>query len=57
MSTRVPHVDYSATVLDACKMMNRGGSSGVVVFQAGQPMGLLTDRVLLRNFFVMNKQT
>jgi hypothetical protein len=29
----------------------------VVVFQAGQPMGLLTDRVLLQNFFVMNKQT
>jgi len=26
------------------------------VFQAGQPMGLLTDRVLLRNFFVMNKR-
>jgi signal-transduction protein with cAMP-binding, CBS, and nucleotidyltransferase domain len=56
MTTKVPQVNYSATVLDACTIMNDGGSSGAVVFQTGQPMGLLTDRVLLRNFFAMNKQ-
>jgi CBS domain-containing protein/predicted RNA-binding Zn-ribbon protein involved in translation (DUF1610 family) len=54
MTTKVLKVNPSDTVLDACIMMNREKSSGAVVFQGDQPMGLLTDRTLLRFFVPLN---
>jgi CBS domain-containing protein len=58
MTRNVPHIDVSASVLDASKVVNRGHKrwSGVVVFQSGRPVGMLTDRVLLRRFIDLNKK-
>jgi|SRR5208282_54115 len=56
MSTDVVKVSVSATVLDACKIMNSKGVSGVAVFQADKPIGMLTDRTLLRRFIPLNKR-
>jgi signal-transduction protein with cAMP-binding, CBS, and nucleotidyltransferase domain len=36
--------------------MNRDRSSGVVIFQGRKVMGIVTDRVLLRNFLPLNKR-
>jgi signal-transduction protein with cAMP-binding, CBS, and nucleotidyltransferase domain len=56
MSTNVVKVEVSATVLDACKIMNSKGASGVAVFQGDKPIGMLTDRTLLRRFIPLNKR-
>jgi signal-transduction protein with cAMP-binding, CBS, and nucleotidyltransferase domain len=57
MTTNVPHVNSSATVLEAAEAMNQGGWSGVaVVDDASKVVGLVTARRLLREFFAMNKK-
>jgi signal-transduction protein with cAMP-binding, CBS, and nucleotidyltransferase domain len=56
MSTEVPRVNSSATVLEACTIMNKERFSGVVVFQEDKAVGMLTDRALLRNFVPLNKR-
>jgi predicted transcriptional regulator/ribosomal protein S27AE len=56
MSTDVARVSVSATVLDACKIMNSKGVSGVAVFQEDKLIGMLTDRTLLRSFIPLNKR-
>jgi predicted transcriptional regulator len=56
MSTNVVKVDVSATVLDACKIMNAKGVAGVAVFQGDKPVGMFTDRGLLRRFVPLNKR-
>jgi CBS domain-containing protein/predicted RNA-binding Zn-ribbon protein involved in translation (DUF1610 family) len=56
MTTKVLRVNPSDTVLDVCTLMNRERSSGAVVFQGGQSMGLLTDRALLRSFIPLNRR-
>ena len=56
MSTNVVKVEVSATILDACKIMNSKGVSGVAVFQGDKPIGMLTDRTLLRRFIPLNKR-
>ncbi|MGA2791720.1 MAG: CBS domain-containing protein [Candidatus Bathyarchaeia archaeon] len=56
MSTRIPRVNSSATVLEACTIMNREKVSGVVVFQEDKAIGMLTDRGLLRDFAPLNKR-
>jgi predicted transcriptional regulator len=56
MSTDVARVSVSATVLDACKIMNSKGVSGVAVFQGDKLIGMLTDRTLLRSFIPLNKR-
>ena len=52
----VPQIDYSATVLDACKMMNERNSTGVAVFRDEKPVGMFTERSLLRKFVLLNKK-
>jgi CBS domain-containing protein len=52
----VPKIDYSATVLDACKLMNEKNSTGVVVFRGEKPVGMFTERSLLRKFVLLNKK-
>jgi signal-transduction protein with cAMP-binding, CBS, and nucleotidyltransferase domain len=56
MSTDVARVSVSATVLDACKIMNSKGVSGVAVFQGDKLIGMSTDRTLLRSFIPLNKR-
>ena len=56
MSTKIPQVNASATVLEACTIMNREKVSGVVVFQEEKAIGMLTDRGLLRDFAPLNKR-
>jgi CBS domain-containing protein len=56
MSTGIPQVNSSATVLEACTIMNREKVSGVVVFQEDKAIGMLTDRGLLRDFAPLNKR-
>jgi len=56
MFTQIPQVDSSATVLEACTIMNREKFSGVVVYQENRAIGMLTDRGLLREFAPLNKR-
>jgi len=56
MSTDVVKVSVSDTVLDACNIMNSKGVSGVAVFQGDKPIGMFTDRGLLRRFVPLNKR-
>jgi CBS domain-containing protein/ribosomal protein S27AE len=56
MSTDVVRVSASATILEACKIMNSKDVSAVAVFQGAKPIGMLTDRGLLRRFIQLNKR-
>ncbi len=56
METNVQRVDASATVYEACKVMNYAGSSGVVVFNGEKAVGMLTDRRILRRFVPLNRR-
>ena len=56
MSTEVVKVDMSATVLDACTIMNNKRVAGVVVLQGDKPVGMMSDRTLLRRFIPLNKK-
>ena len=56
MSTNVVKVDASTTVLDACKLMNSKDVTGVVVLQGDKPVGMFTDRALLRLFVGLNRR-
>lgn len=57
MTTNVPRVKSSASVLAAAETMNRGKSTGVaVVGDDGKVVGLLTARRLLWDFFALNKK-
>jgi CBS domain-containing protein len=56
MQTNVERVDASTSVLEASKIMNDSGSSGVVVFNGDKVVGMLTDRRILRRFIPFNKR-
>jgi CBS domain-containing protein len=56
MSIGVPQVDYSATVFEACKIMNDEKFSGAIVLHNSKAVGMLTDRALLRRFVALNKK-
>ncbi len=56
MSTKVPTVKSSATILDASSVMNREKSSGVAVVEGEKVVGLLTERGLLWKFVPLNKR-
>ncbi len=55
MQTGVERVSASTSVLDASKIMNDSGSSGVVVYNGDKAVGMLTDRRILRKFIPLNK--
>jgi CBS domain-containing protein len=46
MTTNVPRVKASATVLEAAETMNRAKSTGVAVYEDSKVVGLLTARLL-----------
>lgn len=56
MQTNVEKVNISTTVLEASKIMNDSGSSGVVVFNGDKAVGMVTDRRLLRKFVPLDKR-
>ncbi len=56
MDTNVDRVSASTSVLEASKIMNDAGSSGVVVFNGDKAVGMITDRRLLRRFVPLNKK-
>ncbi len=56
MQTDVERVSISTSVLEASKMMNERGSSGVVVFNGDKAVGMLTDRRILRRFVPLNRK-
>ncbi len=56
MTRDIPQVDATDSVLAASKIMNQKRWTGVVVMQAGQPIGMLTDRAILRRFVDINKK-
>jgi len=58
MTKNVPHVDAAASVLEASKAMNQAHRrwTGVVVLQSGTPVGMVTERSLLRRFIDLNKR-
>ncbi|HUI01326.1 MAG TPA: CBS domain-containing protein [Nitrososphaerales archaeon] len=56
MQTDVERVTTSTSVLEASKIMNDAGSSGVVVFNGDKAVGMITDRRLLRRFVPLNKR-
>jgi len=56
MQTNVDRVSASTSVLEASKIMNDTGSSGVVVFNGDKAVGMLTDRRILRKFIPFNKK-
>jgi CBS domain-containing protein len=56
MLTNVERVSATTTVLEAAKIMNDAGSSGVVVFNGDKAIGMVTDRRILRRFIPLNKK-
>lgn len=48
-------VEASSTVLDAVKLMNQKGFSGLIVVDKGKPAGLISERSLLRRFVTMDR--
>jgi len=56
METNVEKVSASTNVLEASRIMNEAGSSGVVVFNGDKAVGMVTDRRLLRRFVPLNKR-
>jgi signal-transduction protein with cAMP-binding, CBS, and nucleotidyltransferase domain len=56
MTKGIPQVDAAATVQDAAKLMNQKRATGVVVFQDGKAVGMLTERSILRRFVKLDKR-
>jgi CBS domain-containing protein len=56
MQTNVERVSVSTSVLEAAKIMNDAGSSGVVVFNGDKAVGMVTDRRILRRFIPLNRK-
>ena len=57
MTTDVPRVKGSSTVLEAADAMNQANSTGVaVVDEKDQDVGIITALRLLREFFALNKR-
>ncbi len=56
MQTNVDRVNASTSILEAARIMNDAGSSGVVVFNGDKAVGMVTDRRILRRFIPMNRK-
>lgn len=56
MTTDVPQIEASASVLDAVNLMNKKRRSGVVVLESGKPTGMFTERSLLRRFVAVDEK-
>src|SRR5713226_4639443 len=56
MSTNVPRVKSSDTILQAANLMNREKTSGAAVVEGDKVVGLITERALLWKFVPLNKK-
>ena len=56
MTKEVPRVDASASVLEAAQVMNLNRANGAVVVEGEKPVGMVTDRALLRRFVRLNRR-
>src|SRR5260370_13585678 len=56
MSTNVPRVKSSDTILEAANVMNRERASGAMVVDGEKVVGLITERALLWKFIPLNKR-
>ena len=56
MSTNVPRVKSSNTILEAANVMNRERTSGAAVVEGEKVVGLITERALLWKFVPLNKR-
>jgi len=57
MTTSVPRISGSATVLEAAEVMNRANSTGIaVVDKENRVVGLITAVRLLREFYALNRK-
>jgi len=56
MSTNIPRVKSSDTILEAATAMNREKTSGAVVVEGEKVVGLITERALLWKFVPLNKR-
>ncbi len=56
MSTNVPRVKSSDTILEAATVMNREKTSGAAVVEGEKVVGLITERALLWKFVPLNKR-
>ena len=56
MQSNVDRVNASTSVLEASRIMNDTGSSGVVVFNGDKAVGMVTDRRILRRFVPLNRK-
>ncbi len=54
MTTVIVNVDHSSSVLEAARIMREKDITGVVVVQKGKPVGMMTERSLLRRFVLLN---
>jgi len=57
MSTNVPRVKSSDTILQAATVMNRERTSGAVIVEGEKVVGLITERALLRKFVSPEQET
>jgi CBS domain-containing protein len=56
MSTNVPRVKSSDSILQAANAMNRERTSGAIVIEGEKVVGLITERALLWKFIPLNKR-
>ncbi len=56
MSTNVPRVKSSDSILEAANVMNRERTSGAAVVEGEKVVGLITERALLWKFVPLNKR-
>ncbi len=56
MSTSVPRVKSSDTILQAATVMNRERTSGAIVVEGEKVVGLITERALLWKFIPLDKR-
>src|SRR2546427_7159868 len=56
MSTNVPRVKSSDTILEAANVMNHERTSGAAVVEGEKVVGLITERALLWKFVPLNKR-
>jgi CBS domain-containing protein len=56
MSTNIPRVKSSDTILEAANVMNREKTSGAAVVEGEKVVGLITERALLWKFVPLNKR-
>ena len=55
MSTNVPRVKSSDTILEATNVMNRERTSGAAVVEGEKLVGLITERALLWKFIPLTR--